>query len=94
MVMTELQVPEVEPMSWRNTEPTTPGAKAVALMRARNRVENAVAAINLAKTDELLAKLGYEPSYRELSDAALALAVAQQAWDLHKATRADAELRA
>jgi hypothetical protein len=82
-------------MSWRNTtEPTTPGHKAVRLMRARNRVEHAVAALTLAKSDEGLHEDGYNAEYRAISDAAAELVAAQGAWDLHKATKADVAVQA
>jgi hypothetical protein len=73
--------PAGKPMVWRGQPPTTPGAAAVSLRKARLRVENVVHALNLARTDETVGRNDYSKLYRDLSDAALNLLAAEAAWE-------------
>jgi hypothetical protein len=93
----EPQEPAGHPASWRGQPPTTPGAAAVELLKARKKVEHVVHALDLARTDETIGVNDYSGLYRNLSDAALDLLAAEVVWKRLSGradglTKADVEL--
>jgi|SRR6266568_567781 len=86
MVMSypEPQEPAGQPMSWKwSTErPATPGEAAVALRRARRRIERVALSITIQTRSDRIGS-DYSRLYADLSNAARNLLEAEAAWEQH-----------
>ena len=78
----EPQEPAGQPMSWKwgAERPATPGEAAVALRRARRRIERVALSITIQTRSDRIGS-NYTQLYRDLSDSARNLLAAEAAWE-------------